>query len=78
MFEQLKDGDTFELDPKGEVIKFACCDCGLVHNIAFAVEENGNIGVALERDIKSTEIMRKEIKYIMRIKELYLNNNDKS
>jgi len=63
MYTQLKDGDTFELNPKGEKIKFACCDCGLVHDIAFAVEENGNIGVALQRNIDATEKRRKEIAY---------------
>ena len=32
----------------------------MVHNIAFAVEENGNIGVALERNIEETKKRRGE------------------
>lgn len=48
-------GDKLELNPKGETIKFACCDCGLTHNIAFALEDNGKIGMAWERNEKQTK-----------------------
>jgi uncharacterized Zn finger protein len=50
----LQDGERIELGNKGEVIRFACCDCGLVHQIAFAIENNGNIGIAVKRDNRST------------------------
>lgn len=51
---QLYDGDGFEIPASGGIIKFACCDCGLVHNFALAVEENGKIGFVQERNNRST------------------------
>ncbi len=33
--------ERFEFKAKGEKFHFACCDCGLVHNIAIALEKNG-------------------------------------
>lgn len=53
-YKQLKDGDCFELNSKGEIFNFACCDCGLVHKIAVALENNGNIGFCVERDNRKT------------------------
>lgn len=48
------DGEGFELTPlrgrKGrawQVLRLACCDCGLIHSLAFAVEDNGNLGIAV-------------------------------
>lgn len=56
-FVQLKDGDGFEVEP-GSILNFSCCECGLVHRVAFAIEVNGNIGVVLERDEHLTKQMR--------------------
>ena len=53
-YVQLNDGDAFEIDKEGGHLYFACCDCGLVHDFAFAIEENGNIGIALARDNRRT------------------------
>jgi len=47
-----EDGEGFEV-PLGEVYKLACCDCGLVHRVAFAVED-GKLGMAVERDNRAT------------------------
>lgn len=59
-FHTLKDNEKFEVDIiSGEIIRFACCDCGLVHNIAFAIEENGKLGVAMSRNLKATNNRRK-------------------
>jgi hypothetical protein len=49
-YPRIVDGGAIELMPhkrtKGafELLKFMCCDCGLVHLMSFAVEENGNLG----------------------------------
>lgn len=62
----LKDGEVFEVEAKGEVIKFGCCDCALVHRIAFALEKNGKIGVAMSRNQPETLRRRKKLGIIVR------------
>jgi len=42
--------------------KLKCCDCHLVHDFAFAVEENGNLGIALRRNNRSTNALRRNQK----------------
>lgn len=61
-YQQLKNGEAIEIKP-GEILKLACCDCGLVHNIGIAVEDNGNIGLAFERNVRATGQMRRFNKY---------------
>jgi hypothetical protein len=61
-YQQLRDGDALELRPKGEILRFACCDCGLVHKMAFAIEKNGNIGISWRRNIAATTNRRKQMK----------------
>jgi len=46
------DGDAIAIKP-GEILKLACCDCGLVHNLGFAYED-GEIGIAFERNKRAT------------------------
>ena len=45
----------------GKVTRWACCDCGLVHDIAFVVE-GGVIGVAVHRNNRATAQRRVRIK----------------
>lgn len=58
------DGKGLELEPhkrtKGafELLKFMCCDCGLVHTMSFAIEKNGNLGIAMKRNTRSTAAAR--------------------
>jgi hypothetical protein len=62
-FQQLYDGDAFEIDlKKKEMWRFACCDCGLVHNISLAIEDNGKLGIAIERNKKATYARRRTLK----------------
>lgn len=51
------DGQSFEVSP-GEVTRWSCCDCGLVHDIAFAIEENGSIGGAAQVNRRATAAKR--------------------
>lgn len=46
--------NRIEFRTSGDRSKFACCDCGLTHNIVMALEENGKIGMAFERNEKVT------------------------
>lgn len=48
----LQDGEGIAVQP-GEILKLACCDCGLVHDVAFAYED-GEIGIALRRNNRAT------------------------
>lgn len=59
-YDQIIDGEGFELDIKNEQkLKLACCDCGLVHDVAFAIEENGNLGIAMRRNNRATTAKRR-------------------
>jgi hypothetical protein len=56
----IEDGKGFEVE-SGEIMRLACCDCGLIHDIAFAIEENGKIGVALKRNNRATAQRRRKL-----------------
>ena len=56
----LQDGEGMSVKP-GDVIRFACCDCGLVHDVAFAYED-GEIGIALRRNTRSTAQRRRQMR----------------
>lgn len=56
----LNDGDAITIKP-GEILRFACCDCGLVHNMAFAYED-GEIGIAIKRNKRATGQKRRHMK----------------
>jgi hypothetical protein len=45
-----------------ELLKFMCCDCGLVHKMSFAIEKNGNLGIAMKRLAGSTAAARRHKK----------------
>lgn len=60
-YPKIIDGKGIEIDIQNkEFLSFACCDCGLIHTIAFAIEENGKLGMAVKRDINATNKRRKQ------------------
>jgi nitroimidazol reductase NimA-like FMN-containing flavoprotein (pyridoxamine 5'-phosphate oxidase superfamily) len=60
LYLELEDGGRFEVDiKKSELLRLACCDCGLVHEIAFAIEKNGKLGIAMKRNSRATTARRK-------------------
>lgn len=60
IYEQVYDDVGIELDiASGHILKIACCDCGLVHNMAFAIEENGMLGISMERNVSATTKRRR-------------------
>ena len=66
---QLFEGDGFTFPPEGGIINFSCCDCGLVHQFAFAIEEDSKIGFAIKRDNRRTGQLRRYKNYIAKIKK---------
>jgi hypothetical protein len=59
-YPRIRDGEGVTLKA-GERFKFACCDCGLVHDMVI-VAEGRNIGLALRRNQRSTAAMRRHKK----------------
>jgi len=58
-YPKLEDCGGVDIDIENEVLRFACCDCGLVHTIAFAMEDDDNLGVAFKREVKATAQLRR-------------------
>ena len=61
LYRQLYDGDSIELNPQKNILNFACCDCGLVHNIKFTVNHRQKMRMTLKRDNRRTGRMRRRI-----------------
>ena len=64
-YQKLQDGEGIELKFKrgrSEILKFGCCDCGLIHRMAFAIEKSGNLGISMERDKRATGAARRHLK----------------
>ena len=59
---KLKNGDSFEIEKSGGIINMACCDCGLVHNIAVA-RKSKKIIFTMMRDNRRTGQKRRYNKY---------------
>ena len=57
-YPRIVNGEGIELDVKKDTLHFACCDCGLVHRIAFAVEGDV-LGIAMERHSRATAQLRR-------------------
>lgn len=57
-YHVMKDGEGVEFR-SGERFKFACCDCGLVHDMVF-VSRGRKIGMALKRNKPATAAKRRK------------------
>jgi len=42
--------------------KMACCDCGLVHNMQFRIDDKGQINFRAQRNNRATAQMRRKKK----------------
>lgn len=66
-YPKLKNYEGFSVDAKkGDRIYFACCDCGMVHCMAFAEERAdgvkepaGHLGVAFRSEPRRTAQLRR-------------------
>ena len=54
-----KDGESEDIKTKDSFIRFACCDCGLVHNFKIDVIGKDEIKFTIHRDNRATGQMRK-------------------
>lgn len=48
-FEQLVDGEPITM-MSNQVFRFKCCDCGLVHKMVIATEEDQEIGFVVQQE----------------------------
>lgn len=55
-WKQRRDGEGFEM-PAGQVVRLACCSCGLVHDVVF-VNGSGTVGVAARVNRRATALRR--------------------
>lgn len=63
-YPKLISGEAFEvkLSRSGAaLIKVGCCDCGLIHRIAFATDKK-TLGIAIARDNRATSAARRTMK----------------
>ena len=63
-YPKLTSGEAFEMKLKrgrSALLKFGCCDCGLVHRMAFATDGKA-LGIAVERDTRATAAARRRMK----------------
>jgi len=58
---QRYDEEGFEV-PSGQIVRIACCDCGLVHDIVFVSQDNLSIGVAARRNSRATGQRRRRLR----------------
>lgn len=68
-YPEVIDGEGVELKPRGrkgrawQILRLACCDCGLIHSLAFAIEDNGNLGIAVRLEKRRTSAHRRSKKF---------------
>lgn len=65
----LEDGWTDWIQPVSEGYKMSCCDCGLVHNMDFRID-NKRVQFRVSRNNRSTAAVRREERKKGRSKEL--------
>ena len=58
-YPKLKDYEGFEVNPKEETIRFACCDCGLVHDMGLAIVGKKKVQIAFRRFNRGTAQLRR-------------------
>ncbi len=61
-----KDGELIMLNPQKKIFRFACCDCGLVHDFEFIVGHRQKLTFRAWRKVRSTAQRRRwqKIKFI--------------
>lgn len=51
---QMVDCEGVELN-SGEIFKFKCCDCGLVHDMVVVTQDGEPFGFAVKQDLESSD-----------------------
>jgi len=57
-YEVLQDEVGIALEPN-KVFRFACCECGLVHDVVIATRGKSEIGFAVRRNKRATAARRR-------------------
>jgi len=57
-YTKLQDCEGIEID-KETIFRFACCDCGLVHDMVIADEEDEKSSLAVRRNSRATAQLRR-------------------
>ena len=57
-YKQRTDGEAFDV-PTREITRWACCGCGLVHDLVFVAEVEGPIAVAARVNRRATAQRRR-------------------
>lgn len=60
-YEVTEDGYSRWVQPVPNGYKMACCDCGLVHDMDFRIED-GRVQFRAKRNVRSTAAVRREKK----------------
>lgn len=60
-YKQMIDGEGYCVRSR-EKWRFACCDCGLVHDVVLAIGKGGWIGLAVKRNKPATKARRRSLK----------------
>lgn len=61
-FVQLYDGDAWEINTKKDILRFSCCDCGLVHDIPIIIVDKKMVKLGFFVNKRSTTWRRKALK----------------
>lgn len=61
-FDSDKNGWTVWVKPIQTGYRLACCDCGLVHDMNFAITDDGKAAFQARRNDRSTAMMRRHKK----------------
>lgn len=57
-YEKLTDGIGVAM-PANTIFRFACCDCGLVHDMVIAAATQKEVGLAVRRNKRATAARRR-------------------
>jgi len=56
-FPEIEDGEAIEFNWRRQDLRFACCDCGLVHRIRFAIVRD-TLRMRTHKDYEGTAYYR--------------------
>jgi hypothetical protein len=60
VYDQVFSGVPFDLDPDRYTLHLACCDCGLVHNIAIVRHRKSRkLTITMVADGRATSLIRR-------------------
>ena len=58
-YRKYHDGDFQIIDTKGDLLKLACCDCGLVHFIGITIIDDSLVKLQFASDKRATAQLRR-------------------